>query len=387
MAPSALLIWPLIALIFFARLPAVPAVIWAVLIPYLFLPENYRIALPVLPDLDKTSIISLSLIVGVFVNNNKFTNELRLNPVTLGNATVKRMLTFCFVCLFAGTVFTMLGNRDILRYGSTVLPGLRPWDVVSMLSDIFFFVVPFFYARKYLASPEAHRQLLRAFVIMGLVYSVLMLIEIRLSPQLHNWIYGYHQHSFAQHIRDGFRPMVFLFHGLWVGFFMFMATISGFCLWKATNDKKWLIATIWIFLVLSLSENLAALLIAILGLILLTTLKQHMQFLVALVLSWTILLYPMLRQAQLIPIEQIMAAAATISPERADSLLFRLDNEDELLEKALERPVAGWGGYARERVYDEDGDDISVSEGRWIQAISTRGWIGYIGLFGLLTRP
>ena len=34
----------------------------------------------------------------------------------------------------------------------------------------------------------------------------LCVIELRFSPQLHNWVYGYHQHDFVQTIRDGGYP-------------------------------------------------------------------------------------------------------------------------------------------------------------------------------------
>lgn len=387
MAMIAMLLWPLVALILFRRLEAVPGLIWGIVLPYLFLPEAFEIALPALPDLNKTSIITIGLVLGYATNREKFHNELLRNPLTLANARLRLFGFVCFWVLVLGAVFTVLGNGDVLRYGPIVLPPMRPWDAISMTGDIVFFIAPFFFARRYLARPEAHRALMSAFVVMALIYSFLMLIEMRLSPQLHNWVYGYHQHSFLQHIRDGYRPKVFLAHGLWVGFFMFMATVSAFSLWRVTAERKWLFAGGWLFIILALSANLGAFLIAVIVLAMMFGLSQRLQILLALGIAGTTLFYPMLRQAQLIPIDQIMAGAAKISAERAQSLLFRLDNEDQLLEKALERPIAGWGGFSRERVYNEEGRDISVSEGRWIQMISTRGWLGYIGLFGLLTAP
>lgn len=387
MATFAILVWPVIALLLFRAMAAVPAIIWGILVPYLFLPEKFAFNLPGLPDLDKTNVIALGVILGFVSNRDKFRRELTHNPVVLSNNKLRRVGQLCLFMLLAGSLVTVHTNGDVLRYGQTVLPPMRLWDVISMIGTTLLYLLPFFFARTYLVRPETHQQLLSALVVMGLVYSLFMLIEIRLSPQLHNWIYGYHQHSFLQHIRDGFRPKVFLFHGLWVGFFMFMCTIAAFSMWRARQEPKWLFAGGWIFIILALSANLAALLIAILGLVIIFAVGQRAQLLIAIVLACTILLYPMLRQAQLIPIQQIMNAAANISEDRAMSLLFRLENEDQLLQKALERPVAGWGGYSRERVYDSGGRDISVSEGRWIQTISTRGWLGYIGLFGLLTIP
>lgn len=387
MATAAILIWPLIALILFRRLSAVNALIWGMLVPYLFLPEAFAINIPTLPDLDKTSIIALGAVLGFLTNRQKFRNEATLHPTMTGNRLVRMLYSFCVLLIVVGIVLTVLGNGDSLQYGPRFLPAMRPWDAISMLGDTLFFFTPFFFARKYLSRSETHQTLMSAFVIMGLLYIPLLLIEMRLSPQLHNWVYGYHQHSFLQHVRDGYRPKVFLFHGIWVGFFLFMSIISAFSLWKATKQTKWLLAGLMLFVILFLSRNLAASLITVLGLLIMFSLRQKMQILIALCLGVIVLFYPALRQAQVIPINQIMGAATKISEERAASLLYRLNNEDQLLEKAFERPLAGWGGYAREQLYDTYGRDVSVSEGRWIQQISTRGWIGYFGLFGLLTIP
>jgi hypothetical protein len=38
-------------------------------------------------------------------------------------------------------------------------------------------------------------------------------------------------------------------------------------------------------------------------------------------------------------------------------------------------------------VYDESGRDISTTDGRWIIAIGSEGWLGYLARFGLLTLP
>lgn len=66
-----------------------------------------------------------------------------------------------------------------------------------------------------------------------------MLYEVRLSPQLHRIFYGYFPHSFAQQVRGGgFRPVVFLQHGLWVAFFAMMMTVVTFALWCQNKQKS-----------------------------------------------------------------------------------------------------------------------------------------------------
>ena len=73
------------------------------------------------------------------------------------------------------------------------------------------------------------------------------------------------------------------------------------------------------------------------------------------------------------------------SPERSRSLNFRFTNEDIFLERASERPLFGWGGWGRNRIYDKSGRNTLVKDGHWVSTISTYGWVGYLAEFGLLT--
>jgi hypothetical protein len=61
-----------------------------------------------------------------------------------------------------------------------------------------------------------------------------------------------------------------------------------------------------------------------------------------------------------------------------------VENEELLLGKANQKPLTGWGGWGRNRVFDQwTGQDISVTDGGWIIQYGTYGWFGYISLFGL----
>lgn len=385
MTTLALLLWPILALMLFAKRDVTSAILIGTLVPYLLLPEAFAVNLPGVPDLDKTVAISLGLLGGLLFFRARSLADLPV--LNTANRTFRFVLLALVVVIFGGSILTVMNNRDMLFFGPTVLPAMRPWDAIALFGSMTLFLVPFFVARRYLATVEAHRALLQMLVMAGLGYSLLMLVELRLSPQLHNWIYGYHQHSFLQHIRDGFRPMVFLEHGLWVGFFMFAALIGAAALWKSEKDTKWLWAGLWIFTILMVSKNLGAFAIALMCLAILFALWRKMQIMIVITIALMTLTYPALRQAHLIPIDQIMSAASSVSEARAGSLQFRLDNEDRLLERALERPITGWGGWARDRIYDERGRDISISEGRWILTLGAWGWLGYLGLFGILGLP
>jgi hypothetical protein len=95
----------------------------------------------------------------------------------------------------------------------------------------------------------------------------------------------------------------------------------------------------------------------------------------------------MLRGAGWIPVDEISEFAYSIDPKRAGSLDYRLRNEDILLEKAQQKPLFGWGGWGRGRVYSERGVDVSVTDGLWIIIIGTNGWLGYLSSFGLWCLP
>jgi O-antigen ligase len=80
-------------------------------------------------------------------------------------------------------------------------------------------------------------------------------------------------------------------------------------------------------------------------------------------------------------------AKANVGNARAQSLEFRLENEERLIGKALQRPLFGWGGWGRARVYDGEGNDRSTTDGLWIIALGDRGVVGLVALGGVLLLP
>ncbi|WP_152417527.1 hypothetical protein [Methylophaga lonarensis] len=83
-----------------------------------------------------------------------------------------------------------------------------------------------------------------------------------------------------------------------------------------------------------------------------------------------------------------MNIAQSINPERAQSLEFRFRHESELLAHASHKSLFGWGGWGRNRVWDEEtGEDLSVTDGKWILTLGIRGWSGFLAEFFLITLP
>jgi hypothetical protein len=105
-------------------------------------------------------------------------------------------------------------------------------------------------------------------------------------------------------------------------------------------------------------------------------------------LAVLVVTYPVLRGAHLVPIDQILAFADTMSPDRAYSLRFRIENEEILLARAQERPWFGWGGYGRAFTHDPiTGRQLNIADGAWVILMGTYGWVGYVAEFGLFALP
>lgn len=377
-----LLVWPVVAIVLFRVMTVERALIATILGGYLLLPQSTGFDFPLVPIFDKVSIPNLTAFLICVLMLGK---RVRALP----DSSVARILIVLFVL---SPFLTVLNNREPILFDEGGIQGLRIYDSVAAIVNQSIFLLPFFLARQFLATEQAQKDILRMLMIAGLAYSVPMLIEVRLSPQLHTWIYGFFQHSFGQMIRqDGFRPIVFLEHGLSVAFFAMTTLIAATALWRTAKPERrapFVLIAGYLAVVLVLCKSLAALSYAIFLAPLVRFASQRTQIRVALVLALIALLFPLLRGAGWVPTEAMVDLAAAVEEDRAASLLYRFQNEDVLLEHASEKPLFGWGMWGRNHVFDPgDGRMLTVTDGRWIIVIGVYGWLGYIVEFGLLTLP
>jgi len=217
-----------------------------------------------------------------------------------------------------------------------------------------------------------------------------MLFEIRMSPQLHRWVYGFFPHSFAQQIRGGgFRPVVFMGHGLWVAFFTVCVVVAASVLTRI-NEKirnfSPLMVNYYLVVVLVLCKSKASLAYGLFAFVMIKTITVKNQMNAAVLLALLALSYPTLSIMNIFPHQQVIEVAETLmGPVRAESLVFRFDNEKVLLNHAKEKFFFGWGGWGRNRVYNEKtGENITVTDGRWVITFGVYGMVGFIAEFGLL---
>ncbi len=398
-ATGALLIWPFVVMILFRRCRVPVALTWSIVGGYLLLPTRPDFNLPLLPTLDKYLIPSVAALVMVLYTQHRQPQPGRMNnlqdtvdsPILPGWIPRNNIVRAILLTTVIGAFMTAITNGDPLAYGPRYIPGLRLYDSFSAILTSLSWLLPFFLARKFLADPESHRTVLMILCVAGLVYTLPALYEIRMSPQLNRMVYGFFPGSWVQYIRsEGFRPLVFLLHGLRLGIFFTVAILAGLAYFRTTqNSKRWLYlgAAFWIFLTLALSKTLGALLIAMILIPVVLTAGVRLQLMAAAILAVIVISFPILRGSGLVPVDQLTSFAEQINPARAQSLAFRFRNEDIRLDKANERPAFGWGGWGRARVYNEDGRDISITDGRWVITIGRSGWAGYLGEFGLLTIP
>jgi hypothetical protein len=348
----------------------------------MFLPSGVSIDLPLIPTLDKFTIPSL---VALVLCVTMVDRRIRFLP----SSAVASIFMIGFVFSPFATLTT---NRAPFIDGVVFMPGLSVRDAVSFSMQYAITLIPFILAFNLLSTRQARHNFLTAYMIAGLIYSIPILLEVRLAPQLNYWVYGFFPELFAQQIRfGGFRPVVFMGHGLTVAFFLMTTVLSTAILWRGSSSKNRLLyayVTLYLLVVLILCKTVGAILFAALFLpiILFTSLK--LKGWAIMICSLFVLAYPVLRSTDAIPTEKLVSYAALIQAERAQSLEFRFENEKLLLDHAATKPLFGWGFWDRNRLWDpETGEGLTVTDGYWIIIVGVLGWAGYICVFGLLTLP
>jgi hypothetical protein len=369
-----------VAIVLYRILPLGLATLWTILGAQLLLPvgDGMAFKVPMVPQFDKASIPNMCAFIGCVL-------VARRAPRILRSIGVTEVLIIAYL---VGPLITSELNGDTLVFGRTVLPGVGIYDAISAAEAAFISLLPFFLGRQFLRSSTDNLAILRILVVTGLIYSLPMLFEIRMSPQLHYWVYGSYSSDMGQAMRDGgFRPMVFMGHGLLAAFFMMTTAVAAAALWRTrvrVFELPSSTVTLYLSVTLFLCKSFGALLYALVLVPLVRFIKPRLQLRLALLLAITAMSYPMLRSFDLVPTRLILESASSVSVDRADSLNTRFEFEDMLLERASERFLFGWGRYGRSRLYSEEGGDMTVSDGHWVITLGQFGLFGFLAEFGLL---
>jgi tetratricopeptide (TPR) repeat protein len=368
-AQSALFLWLPTVVVIFACLPPRRAVIVSYVFAWLALP-NVAFNVPGLPDFTKMSatVVAVLLSILLFDTARFFSFRFRWYDVPT--------VIWCF-CPFV----TAISNED-----QGVYEGIS-----SLLTQTIWWGLPYFIGRLYLTDLDAIRELCVVIVIGALVYVPLCWIELRLSPVLEKWVYG--MGGWYEERYGGYRPKVFLQTGLEVGLWMTTAALVAYQLWWAGTVKQlrgfkfsWLMIILVITSILCKSTGAIAQMsmgFGVLWMVRLTKRSWPVLFLLAIPIF-----YCSTRSINIWDgMDVVNIARATVGNDRAVSFEYRIRMENMLTERALERPIFGWGRFKGSNIYDKDGRKLSVQDGYWIIAMGVFGFVGLISLVIMMLLP
>ena len=372
--PVAMFGWIPLVLGLFARLKAHHAVIAGFLLAWMFLPQ-YDYELPGLPNYSKISAASYGILAGTFIFNRSAFAQFR--PCVYD-------LPIALWC--------------VAPFLSSISNGLGAWDGLSAsLGKVTSWGIPYFIGRLYFDRTEALRDLCLGIFLGALIYVPFCLYEMVMSPRLHKQVYGWHPAQFGQSRRgSSWRPVVFMKHGLMAAMWMASGALAGVRLLASKNLGKRLpviplpslpaVATVVFLVFIFSSFGALALLVMGLGLIaVVTRLRRSWPMLLVVAIP---ILYMTTRGTGAWDGQNLIdASAALSSEERADSLAFRIKNENVLVQKALQQPLFGWGGWKRSFIFNENNVAVSVPDGLWVLAFGQNGLFGLTCLTMTLLLP
>ncbi len=364
MALFTLIAWIPLVFGLFLWLDAKRATAFAYCCGWCFLPVA-GFAIPGLPDFTKSTATSLAVAIAILVLHAREFASFR--PALLDVPA----LALC-----------------TLPFATSIANGLGPYDGLSnVVTEFSLWSLPYFIGRVIFQDRSDIKYFMIALAATGVAYIPFCLYEVKMSPQLHRMFYGYFQHDFRQTIRfDGWRPTVFMQHGLQVANWMGGALLALTAIYMA-NQRRFigiptalLIAALGVTFVLL--KSVGAAILFIIGLVILLISIRTQNRIAVLLIPIAIILFLGLRIYGIVDGRGIAQLTRTyISVERAQSLEFRLINEDLLLAHAMRQPVLGWGGWGRNRVHDEDGKGITITDGLWIIILGTRGVLGLLSFY------
>ena len=381
----ALLVWIPISLYFFWRFPPRVAVLinfiggWAVLpsanfthtdalFPYWILgtclPSNYF--------LTKASVTGLTCLVGILLFDRRRFAQFRLGLMDIP------MLVWCIVPLLSA-----VANRQDVGSG-----------LCNQLYQVLAWGSPYFFGRLYFSDTASLRLAGKAFVIAGLAYIPICLLEIFTGPQVYSYLYGYQPYRWIGAKRYvGFRPVGLLEDGNQLGIWMATSALIAVCFWKQSLLKDilgipiaWISAILFAVTLLCQSGGSIILLIGLLPFLFLSR-HQLTQSLAGFVILG-ILTLTALRLANIISLRSFVKhnAAANVGAQflrniGRGSFGWRLSQDEKYVGLALETPILGSGEWN----WWEGGSSRPWS--LWLLAFGMYGMVGLLALECLQLIP
>lgn len=276
---------------------------------------------------------------------------------------------------------------------SSLLNGLGAWDAASVgVYRVLEWGVAYWVGRSLFQGERAIRELAIGIVVGGLVYAPLCVWEAVMSPQLNRQIYGFTASPFIMNKRfGGWRPTVFMPHGLAVAVWMAATAPVAWVLWRSRAVAKIWIFPMWLVAVGLIAVTIllrsAGAVILLLGMIAAVEFVQASRVRVTLL---AVLLLPVSYVGLRLlgwNADLLVRLVSALGEEKVGSLVMRIENDALIVQRALQRPIFGWGGWGRWRVFDEFGNDITISDSWWGILVGTTGIFGLAATYGTFVAP
>jgi len=385
----ALFAWIPIGLFFFFRYPVRIAILltfisgWAVLPTANFVPTDaafpywiLSVSLPAGYFVTKATITGLTALIGVLLFDSRGLWRFRISAWDLP------MILWCTVPLLSG-----IANHG--AYEGAVRDGLR-----GALYQSLAWGVPYLLGRTYFADDASLRLAAKAFVIAGLCYVPICLLEIVKGPQLYAHVYGYQPYRWLGAERYvGFRPIGFLEDGNQLGIWMAAATLLAAGLWKHSDVRRvlgvpigWAAVTLLVVTLLCQSGGSVILLLCLLPFVLLSRMAFRRGFVIA--LAFIVLCFAGLRLANVVSLRWMVDhersardVAIFFAKIGRQSFGWRLAQDERHVKTALARPFLGSGRWDWWR----EGENRPW--GLWLLAYGMYGGAGLLALEGMQFLP
>lgn len=349
----------------FLLMPIRKAMVTAYCFLWMFLPVA-GIKMPVLPELDKPATIGVGALIAIVL----FYLDLVIKKYSFRWFDIP-VVIFGVVIPFFSAMWNGLGLEAVSYEG---------------VNTLFLWVVPYFIGRIILGDEMGVETLAMGIFYGALIYTPLAWFEMFMSPKLHLMFYGWHQHEFLQTRRGwSYRPMVFMQHGLMTSMWLVAGAVCG--AWMLYHKRlKWAwpvpakAAVGFLIFTAALSNSMGALVLMIAAFfVLMLSRKLPPAWVLAPIIA-VMPIYIAARATGVVERGDLVAMVEPISSARAASLNFRLYSEDAYVEKALQKPIIGWGGYGLHRPIDPETDKLLVSDGLWIIVFGKNGLIGLVSM-------
>lgn len=366
-----LFVWFFIAIILFSKMTSPRALIFGILAAIMFLPM---------------ASYDISLIPGrkdVYANLGLLIAALLLDPQPL-LAFRPRLVDLPMILLC------------ITPFISATANGQAPYNAfASSMAAVVTWGLPYLLGRSYLTNVQSLWQMAHGIFIAGLIYAPGCIFEMFMGPTLHERVYG--TPAFPDYLQSmrwgGYRPTMFMQHGLMVGTFMCCAAMMGIWLWTNKAHRKFYalpaVPTIGFLLAVAIwCKSTGAIILMVIGLGVLFFTRFMRNGVLVYLLATAPLVYVLARTVGgWTGDNAVQFATDYLSVDSGGSLQVRFGNENVLVERAMLKPLFGFGTDGEFLIKDSDNRITSIPDGLWVIALGSGGLVGLAALFGCMIVP